>query len=194
DYPDDLTEWGQKKGLSEDWTKRYWAAHWSLPSPQQGFEMLHRGIIDQSELNMLLRALDIMPFWRDRLTQVAYRPLTRVDVRRMYKEGVLDEAGVFDAYLDHGYSPENAKRMTQFTVSFVLSQQSKFSTTDVVTAYTKRMITRSEASSLLSILGVRPENTSFILSTADYKRQWALTESKIKGIRNLYKRAVYDEN
>ena len=116
DYPEELTEWGQKKGLSEDWTKRYWAAHWGLPSPQQGFEMLHRGIIDQDELNMLLRALDVMPFWRSRLTAMAFRPLTRVDVRRMYKEGILDEAGVYKAYLDNGYTPENAERMTQFKI------------------------------------------------------------------------------
>ncbi|GAH93918.1 unnamed protein product, partial [marine sediment metagenome] len=44
--------------------------HWSLPSPSQGFEMLHRGVIDEAELNMLLRALDIMPFWREKLTKV----------------------------------------------------------------------------------------------------------------------------
>ena len=194
DYPEPLTEWGQKKGLSEEWTKRYWAAHWSLPSPQQGFEMLHRGIIDESELNMLLRALDVMPFWRSRLTAMAYRPLTRVDVRRMYREGVLDEKGVYEAYLDNGYAPENAERMTEFTVKYVLSQQAKFTSTDVVAAYTKRMIPRSDASSLLNDLGIQSNNISYILSTADYKRNWALTESKIKGIRNLYKRYVYDES
>ncbi len=194
DYPEQLTEWGQKKGLSEEWTKRYWAAHWSLPSPQQGFEMLHRGIIDESELDMLLRALDVMPFWRSRLTAMAYRPLTRVDVRRMYREGVLDEKGVYEAYLDNGYAPDNAERMTEFTVKYVLSQQAKFTSTDVVAAYTKRMIPRSNASSLLSDLGIQSNNISYILSTADYKREWALTDSKIKGIRNLYKRYVYDEN
>lgn len=194
DYPEELTEWGQKKGLTEEWTQRYWAAHWSLPSPQQGFEMIHRGIINRSELNMLLRALDVMPFWRDRLTAIAFRPLTRVDVRRMYREGILDEGGVYDAYLEHGYKPENAERMTEFTVKWVLSQQAKFTTADVTAAYAKRMITSSEASALLEGLGVRPDNISFIISKADYKRQWALTESRIKGIRNLYKKRVYDKN
>lgn len=194
DYPDELTEWAAKKGLSEDWAKRYWAAHWSLPSPQQGFEMLHRGIINQDELKMLLRALDVMPFWRDRLTEMAFRPLTRVDVRRMYKEGVLDEAEVYSAYLDVGYAPENARRMTVFTIKYVLSQQSKFTSADVIAAFTKRMISTGEAHSLLTLLGVRTEDASYIISTAEYKRSWAFTESKIKGIRNLYRRYVYDEN
>ncbi|GAJ24007.1 unnamed protein product, partial [marine sediment metagenome] len=82
DLPAPYVEWVQKKGLSKEWAERYWAAHWSLPSPQQGFEMLHRGVIGEGDLNMLLRALDVMPFWRDKLTQIAYRPLSRVDVRR----------------------------------------------------------------------------------------------------------------
>lgn len=194
DYPDQLTEWGQKKGLTEEWTKRYWAAHWSLPSPQQGFQMLHRGIIERDELSMLLRALDVMPYWRDRLTEIAFRPLTRVDVRRMYKEGILDETGVYEAYLDHGYKPENAQRMTEFTIRYVLTQQSKFTSGDVVAAFTKRMISHGQASSLLADLGIEGGSISYILSTAEYKREWALTESKISGIRNLYKRAVYDEN
>ena len=156
--------------------------------------MLHRGIIKEDELGMLLRAQDVMPFWRDKLIKVAYRPLTRVDVRRMYKEGVLDETGVYEAYLDHGYNEDNARAMTEFTVQYVLGQLTKFTSKDVITAYTKRMITNSEAGSLLRELGVRSEDTSYILSTADYKREWDLTDSKISGIRNMYKRKVNDAN
>ncbi|KKK61280.1 hypothetical protein LCGC14_3015910, partial [marine sediment metagenome] len=102
DFPEDFEKYAAMKGLSSEWAKRYWAAHWNLPSPQQGFQMLHRGVIDKADLNMLLKALDVMPFWRDKLTQIAYRPLTRVDVRRMYREGVLDEGEVFQSYLKQG--------------------------------------------------------------------------------------------
>ncbi|GAI29774.1 unnamed protein product, partial [marine sediment metagenome] len=112
DYPPDLETWAAKKGLSKEWSQRYWAAHWNLPSPLQGFEMLHRGVVNVDELNMLLRALDVMPFWRDKLTQIAYRRLTRVDIRRMYKAGVITVAEVYESYLEHGYNPKNAKRMT----------------------------------------------------------------------------------
>ncbi|GAI22279.1 unnamed protein product, partial [marine sediment metagenome] len=73
DFPPDFERYASMKGLTPEWSKRYWAAHWSLPSPQQGFEMLHRGIINEDELRMLMRALDIMPFWRDKLMQMSYR-------------------------------------------------------------------------------------------------------------------------
>ena len=192
DFPAPLEEWAGKKGLSKEWAERYWAAHWSLPSPQQGFEMLHRGLINRAELDMLLRALDVMPFWRDRLTGIAYRRLTRVDVRRMYRTGVLTEKEVLDTYSELGYNDRDAARMAEFTVRQVLATQSKFTAKDVINAYSKYMISRSETTSLLTEVGVRAENIAFIISTAEYKREWELTESRITAIRNLYKKKVYD--
>lgn len=194
DFPADFEKYAQQQGLSKEWAERYWAAHWGLPSPQQGFEMLHRGVIDKNDLQLLMKAQDIMPFWRGKMTAIAFRPLTRVDVRRMYKEGILDESGVYKAYLDAGYDEDNAENMTEFTLAFVLSQQSKFKTGDVIKAYTTRMIDRSEARNLLDMLGVRSEDISYIIDTADYKKEWALTESKTKAIHNLYRRGEYTEN
>ncbi|MBA7670742.1 hypothetical protein ES703_78889 [subsurface metagenome] len=191
DYPPEFEEWALKKGLSVEWSKRYWAAHWSLPSASQGFEMLHRGVIGRGELDMLLRALDIMPFWRDKLTGIAFRRLSRVDIRRMYNVGVMSEKEVYDAYLELGYNERDARRMSDFTVKQVLKTQSKFTTADVISGYAKYMITRSEASSLLLDIGVRSENISFILTSADYKRDWKLTDDRIAAIRNLYKKEVY---
>jgi len=191
DFPQPLQEWAAKKGLSAEWASRYWAAHWSLPSPMQGFEMLHRGLIDRNELNMLLRALDVMPFWRDKLTGIAYRRLSRVDIRRMYRVGVMTEKDVLEAYNELGYNERDALRMSQFTVKQVLATQSKFTAKDIINAYSKYMISSSEARQLLQAVGVRDENLSFIISTAEYKREWELTENRIAAIRNLYKKQVY---
>ncbi|KKN03560.1 hypothetical protein LCGC14_1106520 [marine sediment metagenome] len=118
DLPSEFVEWVGKKGLSKEWAERYWAAHWSLPSPQQGFEMLHRGVIGEDDVNMLMRALDIMPYWRDKLIQIAYRPFSRVDVRRMYALGVIDTSGIRKAYRDIGYNEYNADLMTKFTIAY----------------------------------------------------------------------------
>lgn len=123
DFPSDFAKYAGMKGLSDDWAKRYWAAHWSLPSPQQGFEMFQRGIITIDELKMLLRALDVMPFWRDKLIQIAYNPLTRVDVRRMYNLDVLTVEEVTQCYREIGYNDVNANRLTTFTVK--LREQAK---------------------------------------------------------------------
>ncbi|GAH80370.1 unnamed protein product, partial [marine sediment metagenome] len=65
---------------------------------------------------------------------------------------------------------------------------------DILTAYKNRMITRDEASDLLADMGETYFHRDFMLKAVDYKKGLELTENKIKGIRNLYKRQVYDAN
>ena len=192
DFPPDFEKYAAMKGLTTEWARRYWAAHWSLPSPMQGFEMLHRGIIDKSDLFMLMKALDIMPFWRDKLMQMSYRRLTRVDVRRMYKIGVLSKAEVYEAYLKHGYETIDAKRMTEFTVQWALPAHASITRSDILTAYKNRMISRTEASDLLTDMGEELFHRDFMLDAVDYKKDLEVTENRIKGIGTLYKRRVYD--
>lgn len=194
DFPPDFEDWAKRKGLTSDWAKRYWAAHWSLPSATQGFEMLHRGVVNQSELNLLLRALDIMPFWREKLTKIAYRRLTRVDIRRMYKAGVLKVAEVYESYTEHGYNPRDAKRMTDFTVQWALPKHASITRSDILTAYKNRMITRTEADGLLADMGEEYFHRDFMLKAVDYKRALELTDTKIKAIYNLYRGRIYDDN
>ncbi|GAI67623.1 unnamed protein product [marine sediment metagenome] len=194
DLPPDFVEWAGKKGLSKEWAERYWAAHWSLPSPQQGFEMLHRGVIGFDDLNMLLRALDVMPFWRDKLVEIAYRPLSRVDVRRMFKLGVLDVKGVRKAYTDIGYNDYNADLMTQFTIEYVKGVPKKLSTTDMVTAYKKHLIDSGTLRSQLSEAGITGADLDSIIKTAEQRREWSDREENIATIEFLYKQGRYTED
>ena len=114
----DYLKWAAQTGLSEYWARNYWAAHWELPSLQMGYQMLHRRVIDDDQLSSLFTALDIMPGWRDALTAISYKPLTRVDVRRMHALGLLDDAELQLRYQDLGYDPENAAMMVAFTIAY----------------------------------------------------------------------------
>jgi len=190
DYPSELTRFAAMNGIDEEWSKRYWAAHWSLPSPQQGFAMYQRGIITQDELNLLLRALDIMPFWRHKLTELAYNPLTRVDVRRMYRLGVLTPGEVEKAYKDAGYSPENAKRLAEFVVRDTVQSQSGLSVSKIVTAYKNGFATRQDAYNAIQKTGVRSENIDDILDSADRQLGWQRVKDGIAAIRNQYKQEL----
>lgn len=192
--PTEYVEWTQKKGLSKEWAERYWAAHWSLPSPQQGFEMLHRGIISRDDLNLLLRALDIMPFWREKLIEMSYRPLTRVDVRRMYQVGTLDETGVKKAYRDVGYSDSNADLMADFTVKYVKQSLSRFTSNDVIRAFINRFVDDNEARALLREIGIKDTEIPHIINTANYKREWAFKKERIDAVENLYKKGRLTES
>src|SRR3990167_2876051 len=91
-FPEDILQHTAKIGLSDDWVKRYWYAHWQLPSPNQAFEMVHRlraGRADKTftseDLDILLRTADYPVYFRERLAAISYNPITRVDIRRLYK-------------------------------------------------------------------------------------------------------------
>ena len=117
DLPPDFVNFAEKQGVTAEWAERYWGAHWALPSVQMGFEMLHRQVITEDDLKLLLRASDVMPFWRDKLVEISFSPLTRVDIRRMHKLDVLTVEEVNRAYHDIGYNDLNAQRLTDFTVA-----------------------------------------------------------------------------
>ena len=191
--PPEFVSWVGKKGLTREWAERYWAAHWSLPSATQGFEMLHRGIITHDELVLLLRALDVMPFWRDKLIEMAYRPLNRIDIRRMYQLGVLSEAETTERYKYLGYNDKDARLMTEFTVKQVRFTLSRFTSNDIIRAYTKRFIDAGQARNLLHNIGTKDSEIDYIINTADYKREWAEKQVAISAIENMYKKGKYTE-
>ena len=175
DLPSAFVSWAKKQGLSEDWASRYWAAHWDLPSPQMGFTMYQRGIIERDDLALLLKALDIMPFWREKLIQLSYNPLTRIDIRRMYKMGVIDADQVYKFHLDIGYSPENAKLLTDFTKRYSAPEdQSQIDTfaelarSTYSSAYRERIISADEYKVFLSGLKYADQDIELLMSLDDY--------------------------
>ena len=192
--PPEYVEAASKKGLTKEWAERYWAAHWTLPSIQQGFGMLHRGIINQADLGLLMRALDIMPFWRDKLMQLSYKPLTRVDVRRMHLLGTLDEGGVKKAYQDVGYNDRNASLMTDFTVRYNRRSLAGFSPRDALAAYINQFIEAGQTTSILRDIGVKGSEIPNMMRLAGYKRDWKNKTERIAAIGNLYKKGKYDKN
>lgn len=114
DYPAELTAKAALHGLSEQDARDFWAAHWQLPSPTQGYQMLFRGEITADELDGLLKALDYSPKWRDKLANIAHRVPTRVDLRRMLNAGVIDRAQVKAGYIRLGYTAADAETLTRF--------------------------------------------------------------------------------
>jgi hypothetical protein len=168
-------------GNGRTWSEAYWAAHWDLPSVTQAFEMLHRGVqlddgstFEFDTLNQLLRALDVMPFWRGPLTQIAYSPFTRVDARRMHAFGILDRAGVKRSYMDIGYDDQKAEALTDFTIRYndaadrtALDDQRDLTASQIVGAYKRRVIGRNDAKQHLIDLRFHPDDAELQLAIAD---------------------------
>jgi hypothetical protein len=145
DFPAQFASQLLLTGGSADWAKRYWRAHWELPSPTMGYEMLHRGVIDTATLDTLLRVADFAPYWRPKMMAISYNPLTRVDVRRMYGLGILDRAGVKKAYKD---------------ATLAVFRQ----------AFQEDLISRTDLQAKMSLMGYDTADANLMLALEDAKK------------------------
>jgi hypothetical protein len=178
DFPEDFAKYAAQQGVSEQWARNYWAAHWALPSAQQGFEMFQRRFIGEEDLKTLLRALDVMPFWRDNLIKIAYRPLTRVDIRRMHDLGILNREDVKLRYQDIGYSPDDAEIMTKFTEAYNSDTQTAdpaglehLSRSVITQLYTRGVLSKGAALDLLQSQGIGGIAAEIYLTNADMEQE-----------------------
>jgi hypothetical protein len=196
DYPPQATEFAAQQGLSEDWMKSYWAAHWDLPSATQGYQMLHRRIINSNDLDTLLKALDYMPFWREKLKDLSFNPLTRVDVRRMFGTGVLNEQEVYEAYLDLGYNDVNALRMTEFTKRYTLDDEGiavrELARSNIERAVKLGLITREDGLTRLQNLDYSEGDANLLLDLATYSQVTDLSEKYFTNTTNAVIREVIE--
>lgn len=174
DLPEDFVKFAKQQGVSREWAERYWAAHWALPSVQMGYEMMHRGVISQKRLKDLLRALDVMPFWRQPLIDISFRPFTRVDIRRMHRVGVLTDEEVNDAYKDLGYGANKARKLTDFVLAInkedeilTLDVASDLTTSSILNFYKDGIIGKTIATALLIQAGINLAAAELMIIGAD---------------------------
>ena len=188
DFPEDFATFAAKQGVKREWAERYWAAHWRLPSENMGFEMFHRGVIDEAKLRSLMTALDIMPGWRDELIAISYNPLTRVDIRRMHAMDVLDDDKTRTAYLAIGYSPENADLMLDFTKRYNDADEiidvdvaSDLTRSTIIGFYMDGIIERDIALGLMLQAGINVVAAELFLLNADFD----LERKERKSVKDL---------
>ncbi|KKM19143.1 hypothetical protein LCGC14_1658640 [marine sediment metagenome] len=183
EFPSEFVEAVSTWGMSEETAENFWKAHWVLPSIQQGFAMLHRRVkkpdgstFEIEDMNRLLRIQDVMPFFRDMITQIAFQPFTRVDVRRMHKMGVLTREEVKSAYMDRGFDDEKAEAMTEFTIRFNTEGDRDLTKTEILRALDRKVIEEDLAIIILDEIGLSFEAASVIVATHQAKVAMDLTD------------------
>ncbi len=198
DYPSAIDEKAALGGMPKEWMKHYWRAHWELPSPQMGFEMLHRGIIDLSDLQTLLRISDMAPFWIDKVVGISYSPYTRVDIRRMYADGILGADEVKKAYLDIGYDEEHAENLTKWTTKGIAGEKKQkvkdLTESAVMRSYQYGQKSTDETSAALTALGYDADEAALLIKLTDYKSYEDELAMEWKVIKAQYLADIIDDD
>jgi len=163
----------------------YWKAHWELPSPTQVYEMLHRLNPDvlkvrgdayremgleldklqttKETVEFYLKQADYDKRWRQRLLAISYNPLTRVDLRRIYELGLIDDNELLARLMEVGYTKKDAKLMLEFYKTFRQEEARTFAKTEIKYLLYYGIINETEAKVALERLGYTEEDAKTMI-------------------------------
>lgn len=170
EFPKDAVPVAERSGINEETLQQYWAAHWDLPSPGQGFDMFHRGLIDRDELEKLLRALDVMPFWRDKMLGITYRLIPRRRLKKLVQLGVINNKQARERYESLGYSSDNARILTR--AAWLESQEKPrmLSRAQAQDAFIRGWFTEQDLDRVLVDLNYNYEARQYYIADAKYRK------------------------
>lgn len=120
-----VVEWAEAQGIRREVMQAIWRSHWTIPSPGQLYQMIHRldkllpGVTQPQVIEWAKDALaqqDIAPFWRDKLIAISFIPKGRRDIRRAFGVGSIDRAEVQSSFEELGHNAKDADILTDFVV------------------------------------------------------------------------------
>jgi hypothetical protein len=162
--PSEAYRFARKHGFSDSVMDDYWAAHWVLPSIGDLNTMLQRNVITPETWSRYITLNDYEPMMIDNFKKIIYSPYARVDIRRMYNSGVLDEAGVKRGYLDIGYDDEKATKLTEFTKALKTGTAKDLTLSMITNAFKQGNVSRDAALEMIIDLGYEEDEADFILA------------------------------
>lgn len=168
-----LKEWGYQQGITEQYARYSWRAHWDIPSPGQLYAMLHRLRhlpagdplkVTEHDVETALKQDDVLPFWVPKLMAISYSVPTRLDARRAFQLGTIDEARLEKNYQQLGYDDENARLLTTFEAEL---KRRRFRSHPAAKLYRQNLINRQAAIDWLKRDGADDQGYILALQEAD---------------------------
>ncbi len=104
----------------------------------------------------------------------------------MFRDGILDENQVFEAYLDLGYNDEKATNLTAWTVRESRTEEKNLTRAAIVKGYKKKVLTRDQAEEGLRAIGYPEDQVAFWISLADLELAEARADEIIDGVEFLF--------
>ncbi len=196
--PDAFVTEAQERGLSKEDALKYWAAHWQLPSLTSVYEMFHRfypgsghnSTFTDKDMDVFFNLADIAPGYRNRLKELSYNPLTRVDIRRMYTMGLYGEGEAARPLLvrDYrmlGYSPVDANRLASFTLLSYSSKKKKLTPSQILKFYTNNIWGEKNRETALDKLKEGGYSDELAINILEYEDRRIITQEERRKIDSL---------
>ncbi len=190
-----------KAGVSPEQARNYWRAHWQHPGLNTIQELLHRTEFSEADFWEWFKLVEIPPYWREKLIKIAYNPFTRVDIRRMYREGILNEVEVNAAYHEIGSDDWHADKLTKWTVKYYAPEDTgedkevrELTKAEILRGYEDKVIPRNMAIEGLMGIDYSAAGAEFLVLLRDVKVFEAETKEALTYIGGAYKLGLLTES
>lgn len=167
-----------KSGMNDEQIRNFWIAHWQHPPWTVIRNMLFRTDLTEADVWDWFKTIEIPPFWRDKYIEIAYNPVGRVDLRRLYKEEVYNREQVKAGYIALGNSPEIAEHLTTWTEKAYAPDSKEITKGEILKNYRVGEIPKDKASGMLKALDYEEAEVSFLLAYEDYKLNLKVKEDE----------------
>jgi len=177
DYPEQFGKWMELIGYKEEWAKRLWAAHWVLPSTEQVYGMLHRGLkspytgqpFKLDDVKRFLKEADIDPRWRENLVDLSYELPGRIEARWGIEWGIWDEAKFEQFLRAEGMHPDWIPDVIKIEKANVFREHLNAVKSVLVSKYQEGYIDETALRNKLKQLGFPEEAIALIVWSAQEK-------------------------
>lgn len=164
-----------KIGLDEATLKLYWRNHWQHTSFTQMIQLRRREIITDEDVWEWFRLVEIPPYWRDKLIELIWTVPTRIDTRRFWDMGTIDEPRLRQLYTAFGYQGQNLEDYVLWTKVYVAFP-------DLIARYKNGWIDEETVRSELAELGMPAERVETMWQT---KFKKAASPERVESTRQL---------
>jgi len=215
EFPEDIVSYAEKAGMRRDVLEWYWKAHWELPSPTQVYEMLHRlhpevlsvrgkayeemGLdveqlkTDMETVKFYLKQADYDKRWRERLLAISYSPLTRVDLRRIYQLGLIDDEELLARLMEIGYTKSDALKLMEFYKSLKVEKEKDLTRSQILDLLVIGEITEEECKEMLMSIGYDEVEAEFLIAIERFKESEREVRDKVAVYTYQYEEGLITE-
>jgi len=171
--PPEFIEWMKKQGFSEEWSRRYWVAHYRRMGVEQAWRAFYRGKFDKEQLETFLKYADIHPDDRAVLTdeKVMYDLPTIRELGYGYDVGVYSKEDIEWYRKAAGLSPEDAKKAAEAMVAYRSEAEREALRREYMYAYARGAITIEDFENKLKELKTSKDKIPLWLERAKLYRE-----------------------
>lgn len=189
-----LAEWFRRIGFAEEWAKHYWDSHWELPSVSQAYELRARGQIDDNELLDLMTKQDIHPDYREKLFNIRFDTIGRIDLRRGWEAGLISDEELVKRMEWAGYSPEDAVLVAEIQKRQALEAEINALRTEARNDFLNGLIDEEQLRADLNELGFSSERIELEVAKAVRQRERNHILRTVTSYRLAYRKGLITDD